>query len=115
MESLAVLPGVIKLVRSLVSQVDTIRSTEETRGDVLAAPVVRISHTVGTDIALRDPVDWAHVGGVSSEVSGPPPHRLVVVSVANLGALVVVVEPPRLISDHLVVVVVEELGSSEES
>ena len=113
-ESLTVLPGVIELVGSLVSQVLSVRGTEETVGDILTAAVVSLLHTVGTDVVLRDPVDWAQVGRVSTEVSGPPSDRLVVVSVPHLGALVVVVEPPRLVSDHLVVVVVKELSPSEE-
>ena len=74
--------------------------------------MICVLDTVGTDVVLRYPVDWTTVSSVTPEVSCPPPNRFVVVGVPNLGALIVVGEPPFLVSDHLVVVVVEKLSSS---
>ena len=54
----------------------------------------------------------AIVGCVSSIMSGPSPEGFVDVSISNLGAGIVIKEPSGLISDHLVVIIVEELGSS---
>ena len=54
----------------------------------------------------------AIVGSVSSVVSCPSPEGFVVVSISNLGAGIIIKEPSCVISDHLVVIIVEELGSS---
>ena len=100
-----------ELSRSLLSDVDRVRSAEETRGNILTTLVVSIlaPGTVRTHIVLTDPVHWSIVGGVSSVVRGPPSLGFVVVGIANLGAGVIIKEPSGVVSDHLVVVVVEEV------
>ena len=57
--------------------------------------------TVWTDVVLGDPVDRSVVDGVPPVVSGPPPDWAVVVGIPYLGTLVVVEEPPGVVSDHL--------------
>ena len=90
-----------ELVWSLVSQVLGVWSTEQVLGDVLAAAVISVLDTVGTDVVLRYPVDWTSVSGVTPEVSCPPPDGFVVVGISHLGAQIVVIEPPFLVGYHL--------------
>ena len=52
------------------------------------------------------------VSGVPSVVSCPPSDWLVVVRIPNLGASIVIKEPSCIICDHLVVIIVEEVGPS---
>ena len=74
--------------------------------------VIRKPHTVWTHIVLRHPLHWSVVPSVTSELSQPAPPGFVIVGITNLGAGSVIEVPPGLVSDHLVVVIVEEAGST---
>ena len=74
--------------------------------------VIREPHTVWTHIVLRHPLHRTIVPSVTSELCQPAPPGFVIVGITNLGAGSVIEVPPGLVSDHLVVVIVEEAGST---
>ena len=74
--------------------------------------VIREPHTVWTHIVLRHPLHRTIVPSVTSELSQPAPPGFVIVGITNLGAGSIIEVPPGLVSDHLVVVIVEEAGST---
>ena len=105
---------VIELIGSLLSPVFGVWNAEFTLRDILTTFVVRIlaSCTVWTNIALRNPVNRTIIFSVSPIVSCPPPHWLIVVCISYLGASIIIKEPSGVIRDHLIVIIVEEVGSS---
>ena len=83
----------------------------DTFGDILAAFIIWRFDTVGTNIIFRHPLDWTIVESVLSKLSNPASLSHVIRRIPNLGAGRIIEIPPRVVRNHLVIVIVPEVSS----